>query len=395
MSNRPVRLQKRLLQFNAVPFAFGEIDDPEYSIALKGQSQTYTNNAHGAYLPTLGESGILEPSTFRATISFDFRKIACEEKIRYARFIKRQLLISGKLWAVQNGVELLWTNAIARDISEAQGDRAIRDMFTISVTFELPDGYWRMAKTTRTFLCEYCPNRYEDFDPNFCQDQYDYNGVCGASNSCAPCVVDLSSPVTEEACDWRPLCEFPLYNPRKVQQKSPNNPAVYIDKIIPSRYDMFGVQCSNQWYIDYSCQKEQDYFCYDDGWGRKFRIPTAEANTTYTFSYCSQTDLPTTQVKVRLVGKFENPEVIINGDSMKFSQNVDGILVFGFGPRAYTNLDVKDANPNQRNHNIQPWLSRTNTPPFQITAGRNCVTVKGAKFNENCFVYIETVDITW
>lgn len=395
MSNRPVRLQKRLLQFNAIPFAFGEIDDPEYSIALKGQSQTYTNNAHGAYLPTLGESGILEPSTFRATISFDFRKIACEEKIRYARFIKRQLLVSGKLWAVQNGVELLWTNAIARDISEAQGDRAIRDMFTISVTFELPDGYWRMAKTTRTFLCEYCPNRYEDFDPNFCQDQYDYNGVCGASNSCAPCVVGLSSPVTEEACDWRPLCEFPLYNPRRVQQKSPTNPKLYIDKIIPSRYGMFGVQCSNQWYIDYSCQKEQEYFCHDDGWGRKFRIPTAEANTTYTFSYCSQTDLPTTQVKVRLVGKFENPEVIINGDSMKFSQNVDGILVFGFGPRAYTNLDAKDANPNQRNHNIQPWLSRTNTPPFQVTAGRNCVTVKGAKFGEDCFIYIETVDITW
>lgn len=396
MSNRPVRLQKRLLQFNAVPFAFGEIDDPEYSISVKGEAQNYTNNAHGAYYPTLGESGILEPSSFRATISFDFRKIACQEKVRYARFIKRQLLVSGKLWAVQNGVELMWTNAIARDISEAQGDRAIRDIFTVSVTFELPDGYWRLAKPTRTFLCEYCPNRYEDFDPDFCNDAYDYNGVCGSSNNCLPCVVDMSTPVTEQACDWRPLCEYPLYNPRKTQSRNPNNPKQFIDKIIPSRYDMFGVQCSNQYYLDYSCQKEKDYFCYDEGWGRKFRIPTTEAGQPYTFSYCSNTDLPTNQVKVRLVGSFTNPKVTINGDSMQFFGNLDNaILVLGFGPRAYTNLDPRDQNKATRAYRLETMLSRTNTPPFQVTSGKNCVTIEGANFGATCYAYIDSIDITW
>ena len=290
----------------------------------------------------------------------------------------------------------MWTNAIARDISEAQGDRAIRDIFTVSVTFELPDGYWRLAKPTRTFLCEYCPNRYEDFDPDFCNDAYDYNGVCGSSNNCLPCVVDMSTPVTEQACDWRPLCEYPLYNPRKTQSRNPNNPKQFIDKIIPSRYDMFGVQCSNQYYLDYSCQKEKDYFCYDEGWGRKFRIPTTEAGQPYTFSYCSNTDLPTNQVKVRLVGSFTNPKVTINGDSMQFFGNLDNaILVLGFGPRAYTNLDPRDQNKATRAYRLETMLSRTNTPPFQVTSGKNCVTIEGANFGATCYAYIDSVDITW
>lgn len=397
MSNRSVRIQKRLLQFNAIPFAFGEIDDPEYSISTKGSIQTYTNNTHGGYLPTLGESSMLEPSTFRATVTFDFRQISCEEKVRYARFIKRQLLISGKLWVVQNATELLWTNAIVRDISEAQGDRATRDMFTVGITFELPDGYWRMAKPTRTFICDYCPTRFEDFDPDYCEDMYDYNGVCDANGvgECTPCTLDLSHPPEFAGCDWNPLCFYPLYNPRKTQVANPNIKGGKIDKIIPSRYDMFGVQCANQYYIRYDCELEKERFCYDGGWGRKFRVATNKVGKPYTFSYCSRTDLPTNQVKVRLAGKFTNPKVTINGDSMQLLQSVDGVTVFGFGPRAYITPDPKDEDPAKRIYDIQNDLVRSNTPPFQVHAGRNCVTVEGADYGENCWCYIDSTDITW
>lgn len=396
MSNRPVRIQKRLLQYNGVPFAFGEISDPSYSIATKGEIQNYTNNTHGAYLPTIGESQKLEPSTFRANISFDFRRISCEDKVRYARFIKRQLLIPGKLWAVQNAVELLWTNGRVVDITENVDDPSTRDMFNVSITFELPDGYWRMAKPTRTFLCEYCPNRYHEFDPNFCEDMYDYNGVCDSTgqSNCVPCVVDMGGNVQEKTCDWKPLCSYPLYNKRAHYVTDPTNPTRKLQEFIPSRYDMFGINCSNQYYIRYDCELEQETFCYDGSWGRKFRVDTTKPGQPYTFSYCSRTDLPTDKVRIRLVGTFNTPKITINGDYIKVGVNSNGLLSLGYGPTGYTTPDKTDADSSLRAP-IDTYLTRSNTPAFEVTAGRNCVTIEGAEFGEDCWIYIDTVDITW
>lgn len=396
MSNRPVRIQKRLLQFNGVPFAFSEISDVEYAISTKGESQPYTNNTHGSYFPTLGESAKLEASTLRATIDFDFRKISCEDKIRYARFIKRQLLISGKLWAVQNAVELLWTNARVVDITESVDDPGTRDMFRMNITFELPDGYWRMAKPTRTFLCEYCPNRFEDYDPEYCNDMYDYYGVCDESGigNCMPCDLNLERKPIFDGCYWQPLCYYPLYNPRKATRRNPNDVSSTIQEIVPARYDMFGVNCANQYYIKYDCALEKERFCYDAGWGRKFNIDTTQAGKPYTFHYCSRTDLPTDKIKIRLVGKFTNPKVWINGDYVEVEQVVDDMLVIGFGPTAYVTTDEKDLDPEQR-YSVQNYMKRSNTPAFEVHAGKNCVTIEGANFGENALIYLDTVDITW
>lgn len=394
MSNREVRLTKRLLQFNHLPFSYGEISDPQYSIVTKGESQPYTNNTHGSYYPTLGESQKLEATSFRATIAFDFRKIPCEEKVRYARFIKRQLLISGKLWAAQNAVELLWTNARVTDINESEDSDNIRDVYRIDVTFELIDGYWRMAKNTRTFLCKYCPNRYQDFDPDFCEDMFDYDGICG-DRSCLPCAINLQTPPVGEACDWKPLCYFPLYNPRRTTMKNPNNPGEVISQIVPARYDMFGTSCANEWYIDYNCERESELFCITETWGRKFFIPTPNANNSVTFSYCSRTDLPTQQVKVRLVGKFTNPEVIINGDSVKLDTIVPGFAAIGYGPSVYTSYKEQDDDPTARRYLEAYEITRTNTPAFELHAGQNCVTVKGADFGGSAYIFIDNIDITW
>lgn len=394
MSNHPIRLNKRLLQFNNLPFAFGEVSDPNYTISTKGDSQPYTNNTHGSYYPTLGESQKLEATTFRATIAFDFRKLGCEEKVRYARFIKRQLLVSGKLWAVQNAVELLWTNARVTNISESEDTAIVRDVYRIDVTFELIDGYWRMAKNTRTFLCEYCPSRYQDFDPDYCEDMYDYNGVCEQDN-CVPCPINLEKRPEFEGCDWKPLCHYPLYTPRRTTERDPNNPGIVRTIDVPARYNMFGVSCSNQWYIDYSCKREAEYFCFDESWGRKFFIPTQDQANVHTFSYCARTDIPTDQVKIRLVGKFTRPEVIINGDSVLLDTIVPGFAAIGYGPKAYTSYKDRDDDPRARR-----WLSaneiiRTNTPAYQLHAGKNCVTVKGADFGETCYIYIDSIDLTW
>lgn len=409
MSNRPVRIQKRLLQFNQLPFAFGEITDPSYSIAFKGESQPYTNNAHGSYFPTLGESGILQASSFRASFDIDFRKITCEDKVRYARFIKRELAKSGKLWAVQNATELMWTNARVIDISEQVDDPGTRDMFRFTVTFELLDGFWRLAKRTRTFLCEYCPNRFEDFDESYCNDLYDYYGVCDntGKSSCLPCDLnDYTDPVYE-GCHWKPLCYFPLFNSRTTSRsegKNPDGTDRRVIETIPSLYDMFGVACSNQWYIRYDCELENEWFCYDGSWGRKWRLEAGGDQNTTTRTFCSRTDLPTNMVRVRLVGDFVDPTVTINGDTVKLpstdGSSYNGIITIGFGTEVWWSTNYRDP------WNVQPdgqkrvadmsfKAERTNTPMFELKAGKNTITVSGNQYQKDAFVYIDSVDITW
>lgn len=386
-SNRELRLEKRLLQFNQLPFAFGEISDPTYTVAFKGESQPYTNATHGSYYPTLGESGILSSGTFRATFSIDFKKLACEDKIRYARFVRRELAKSGKLWAVQNGVELMWTNARITDISEGVDDPSKKDLFNFAVTFELIEGVWHLAKRTRTFLCDYCPNRFEDFDTQYCNDTYDYYGVCDetGNSSCLPCEFNDYSPPKYEGCNWKPLCYFPLFNERI--SRDINGQEV----VVPSIYDMFGVSCSNQTYIRYDCDLEKAWFCYDGSWGRKWRLDTSKANNATMVTFCSRTDLPTTGVRVRLVGEYVNPTITINGDTVTIP-SVDGviyngILTIGFGNKVWWTRDKRE--PFKNAVDITYRVQRSNTPMFELQAGANSVTITGAKFGSNSYFYIE------
>lgn len=415
MNNRPVRVQKRLLQFNHLPFAFGEITEQAYSVAFKGESQNYTNNAHGSYYPTLGEPSKLQSSTFRATVDIDFRQITCEDKIRYARFIKRQLSRSGKLWAVQNAVELIWTNARVIDIDENVDDAESRDVLRIGIQFELIDGVWRLAKRTRTFLCtDYCPARFQDFDDQFCEDLYDYEGVC-SDNSCVACTNISYSAPEYQGCIWRPLCQFALYKnnavadiysePSEVVNDDGTTSMTYPKIILPSLYNLFGVSCSNRCFINYSCKCESQTFCYDETWGRKFALRSDQAVNTTCFTFCSRTDLPTTAVMVRLVGGFNSETKIeINGDIVDLSNAIDSAddvaVTIGFGPMVYVvytggRYGGSIRKPLENGYDVTKRTIRTNTPMFQINPGKNFVRITGNKKGISSKVYIDTVDLTF
>lgn len=393
MANRPLRIEKRLLQFNGLPFAFAEISDPQYTLTFKGNSQPYTNNAHGSYFPTIGESGVLQAGSFRANFSVDFSKLACEDKIRYARFIKRELARSGKLWAVQNGVEIIWTNARILDISEAVSDPNRTDLFNFSATVELLDGVWRIANTKLTFLCNYCPNRFEDFDDKYCNDTYNYYGICDetGTTSCLACELNDYTPPRYQGCDWKPLCYYPLNNERITKDSQGNS------IVVPSIYDLFGVSCSNQMYIRYDCDFAKDYFCYDGTWGRKWKLNTLKSSNSTTVNFCSRTDLPTSGVRVRLVGEFVDPVVKVNDDWVKLP-SVDGvpyrgIITIGYGNKVWWSPDMKD--PWKNAVDLTFRCQRTNTPMFQLTAGANTITVSGATYNSGSYFYLDEKALTW
>lgn len=387
MKGKSIRVQKRLLQFNSLPFSFGEIDSTSYSIATKGASQPYTNNAHGSYYPTFGVPQKLQASTYRATFTIDFSGIACEDKLRYARFVKQQLLTPGKLWAVQNGTELIWTNARVTGYSEDVDAQETKNELHIAATFELVDGYWRLASRTRTFLCEYCPARFQDFNPNWCWDTSDVEGVCDETGTtrCLPCELNLYEAPTFEGCDWKPLCYFSKYEDRILKKGTK----------IPSLYSLFGVNCSNQYAIKYDCDLEKDFFCYDAPWGRKFRL-RADGNKNETkIQFCSRTDLPTDMVRVRLVGSFSYPTIKVNGDTVRInSGNLDGVITIGFGPTVKLSPSRRDANA-PGTFQLSTGVERSNTPMFQVQPGLNEIVVTGNNYREDSFIYVDPVEITF
>lgn len=398
-ATKPMRVQKRLLQFNALPFAFGDLADESYTATFKGESQSYTNNAHGSYYPTLGEFGKLETSEFTATISISTREVSREDRVPFFKFIKRQLAQSGKLWAVQNGTDVIWTNARVVSINEVLSFKTETDMLRLSVTFELIDGYWVMASKTRTFLCEYCPGNFQEFDPYYCWDYRDMAGRCDARGKtvCHPCIEALYEAPSMEKCKGQPLCHFP---------------AVYTfhddghGEHTPSLVDIFSDVCPNNYHITYDCEREKEYFCFDATWGNKYRLDARELNNRTEIHYCSKTDLPTEMVRIRLSGNFNSPLITVNGDSVSIGRSLagtapfshQGIITIGFGTQIYTNEYGNYREPEAHAQEVSPnsyQIDRTNTPMFQLMPGDNTIVIEGNVKGEDAFAYIQPVEITF
>lgn len=433
-TNNPLRVQKRLLQFNQIPFAFGEVTQQSYTAAFKGEVQSYTNAAHGGYYPSLNDWGKLQTSSFDAELTFDFKGIECDEKVRYFRFIKRQLSKSGKLFATQAGNEIIWTNARIVSINEVVDAPSEKDVLRLNVSFELIDGFWRVASRTRAFIKRYCPSNFQCFDPNYCYDATDLIGMCdetGASK-CIPCEMNIYDEGQRQCDDWLPMCN---YSKKSLEE-------------------MFGANCANQWAINYSCELERDYFCFDVPWGRKFRLRASSNFNTTHISFCSKTDFPTEFVRIRLSGEFNNARVAMVENYTEYIQvtptgsespvtrgwyeelegsyvltkdirvykgkkyyefrpdnpqydiideikvkdgttppYINGIMTIGFGPEIYKTDDYR--NPEKNAVDISQYYSRTNTPFFQLKPGKNEFIVSGNVNKSDSYFYIEPIEITW
>lgn len=374
VNNEPLKIQKRLLQFNNLPIAYGEINEQSYTASFKGGPTPYTNYQHGGYYMHLGEYGVLNVANFDATLVFDFKKIECGDKTRYARFIKRQLAKSGKLWAVQHGGEIIWANARVVSINESVAI-ATENTIRLSVTFELIDGYWVYAWKTRTFLAPYCSTRFIDIDDQYCFDYQE--GTCditGSANRCMPCF-DVLPEVNTDG-DYKPLCAYSF----------------------AQITESLGQRCPEQYHIRYDCKLESDYFCYDASWGEKYKLTNKNPVNETTINYCAKTDLPTQMVQIRLRGNFVNPTIAVNDDTMTINgEYPNGFMVvvgFGVGVGLYKKQSGSVENWDYQSSLIQN-TTVTNIPYFEINPGRNTIKITGNKQDKKSFAYVKTVDITY
>lgn len=379
MNNNPLRYQKRVLQFGNLPFLYGETTSQNLTNGFKGSTQVYTNNAHGGYYPNLSDSGKLDVSELEVRLAISLKEVDCSDRARYSAFIKRQLAQPAKLWAVQNGTQLIWTRARAVTVGEVVDTQTLTDYVIFDVTFELIDGYWVIAKRTRTFLCEYCPSRFVDFMPGYCVTEEELDGNCDetGTSKCFPCLGKLLKPPVYVGCQGEALCK---YSAEQLAQ-------------------MFSAPCPNSYFINYSCELEAQRFCKDATYGTKHSLSAGQQDNTTTIMHCCRSDLPTSFVRVRLNGDFVNPSVTINGDtvqigSMLNTKNLTGFTTIGFNEsQIYNSLSNQDADDDIMD--LLSASSRTNTPMFELKPGTNEIIVTGNVYNKSAYVYIESVDITY
>lgn len=373
-SQRNIRLQKRVLQFNNLVFSYDENSTISYTSSFKGESVPYTNALHGSYYPNFGEWGKLETSEIEVELVFDFRHFNSEnDYIRYMRFIKRELGRSGKLWAVQGGSEVVWANARVLSINEVNADYETNKLH-LSVQFELIDGFWVLASQTRTFLADYDVKDFVDFDTNYCYSLSDLAGGCDRGLSCFPCNKVEQEHNYPNDTAYRPLCQFSKAELTK----------------------MLSVSCPGSYIIKYDCDMEADRFCYDTSWGERKRLRKTALNygNTTEYTFCSRTDIPTELVRVTLVGSFENPSVTINDRTVTISGSFQNqAITIGEGLNVSLSDDIRA--PYSAQTSLVNQTTFSGVPYFQMNPGVNTIKVTGNKYGENSFVYLQPVELSY
>lgn len=295
--------EKRYLQFNNLVFdGYDMISSTDEQVTYKeGNSQSYSY-AHGDYMPYKSDYLYVNAGSVSMTLTFHLKKILCEDRQFYLKFVDQELGRPGKLWALRNG-EILWAYANVRSkhaINTGEVNKAEYD-----IEFTLPEGIWHKADKQRTFVLPYnvctmmeCKG-FETYNPcksviddccESCQDKKFWEDY---RDRCFCCCVD---EITEDMA----LC----YHTKELQ-------------------NFYG--CETPFQLVYDCEHAEK-FNTEDYLGQKFCIKDICEDHMIVGRFYSETDIPTDQVTVITKGKMKNPSITINGNTNIIKGEYDGTL---------------------------------------------------------------------
>lgn len=284
------------LQYNEL--VFSEVVSTEYNdydVSWKSFGEEY-GFAHGSYAPQKVLGGLIKSGSIDLTLTFDLKKLPCEQRPFFIRFAKSQLTTQGKLWAIEDNI-LIWAQAYITSYSSSVDAR--RDTFEMDVSFDIPEGYWHKADKQKTFIvpwdmCDFmeCMNYHNiqpckrlDTDCCDCGEKKQHKEDCS-------CCCDI--PEMEQA-----LCYF-------------------------SDMQAFYAKCGAPYKIVYDCIAADKYFnTWDDHMGQKF---CGTCGRVAVGQFYSDTDIPTRGITVFMRGQMINPEITINDNTNIIKGEYEGVL---------------------------------------------------------------------
>lgn len=284
--------KRNYLQFNDLVFDdYYMIEESDSSTSFKVTDHSYTFG-HGSYVPFKSKGMFAESGSVSLTIRLQMKKLPCDVRRFYPQFVVTQLTTQGKLWAVQYNT-LVWAYAYITNYNLVEDVR--RDELKIDVDFDLPEGIWHKADKQRTFLAPY--------DKCIFMDCYHYRDLHPCANDCCHCTQAV------EDCD----CCYCF-------DVSKEMALCYFDDL-QFMYD----RCGAGVHIVYDCEAAERYFSGFDSaehFGQKF---CSDCGAIYGLLY-SETEIPTSGIKITLHGTFNDPEITINDNTNIIKGSYEGSI---------------------------------------------------------------------
>ena len=286
--------ERRYVQFNDLVFdGFDMISDYDGDISFKGSSQEISYG-HGSYRPFKAHYLYVQERQVSMTLTLNMKKLPCEQRRYYVRFVYEELGKPGKLWCIKNG-QLLWAVAAVESMSENYSYR--EDKVVLDVNFVIPGGIWHKADTHKTFLLPY----------NVCtlMDCKGYKDI----DSCDCCDVCTDGLTREPDCSC--CCDDNITEDMALCHHTDDLQGYY--------------GCDVPYQIVYDCERADRF---NDGkpFGQKLCVEDICDDSVIAGQIYSDTEIPTEDVSVVLTGKMHNPWITINGNTNIIEGDYEGTL---------------------------------------------------------------------
>lgn len=263
------------------------IEEDDSEVSFKNNLTSYTFR-HGSYAPYKTKGVLAEERSVSMTLKFNMKRIPCQYRDYYMRFVLGQLSEQGKLWAVQNNT-LVWAYAFLSSYTEHADSRY--NTIEADVEFTLPEGVFHKADKLKTFILP-----YDICDFVECLNLKDLS-PCGQNGfgNCCLCVDEVKHPNNCDCCNCSDLTK---------------DMALCFFNDFQSFYDA----CHVRYKVVYDCAAGKNLFFPDfyssTHLGQKFCADCAPiAGILY-----SDTDIVTTGVKITIHGDLNDPYIEINGN---------------------------------------------------------------------------------
>lgn len=302
---------KRYLQFNNLVFdGYDMISDYSEDVSYKGSSQAYSYG-HGSYMPFKSSYLYVSERSVSMTLTLHLKKIPCEYRAYYVRFAEEELGKPGKLWAIKNN-EVIWANAYVTNLSPIMSLR--NDVVEYDVEFVIPGGVWNKADKHRTFVLPYDVCIFME-----CKGYKTLNdcGIAGGGDCCSSCN-EADNLINDDNCFC--CCVDTITR----------------DMVLCNHLDelqaLYG--CETPFQFVYDCDKA-DQFNTNDYQGQKICTTDGCEQNMIAGRFYSETDIPTDEVTITIVGKMKDPWITINGNTNIIKGEYDGAIVIEASGDAY------------------------------------------------------------
>lgn len=337
---------------------------------VENYSPTFVNNlvkkpyGNGSFIPSCGYQ-YTESSSLSLTVEFAFIKMSRLEQQDYNLYIKRGLLGTKRIWAVDTGGLLVW--AWASIVSANQNAAKASNVMSMSLEFSLPEGVWHIADLSKVYI--------EDYQR--CDDQAHFG--LGCTQNC------LDNPFAN--CMGMQKCGCSMCKACQTTYDGLGDGCRFCNKYL----DLFS-KCQVDFRIVYNCNSTNPDNLFENFGQKIIQNTRDEVNGCF----CSNTVLDTTAT-ISLVGKFSNPCVSVNDESICITGEYKGILQID--PKGnvqyYANAQNGILNDSPQQIPLSRICYNINQAGFIIHSGTNVIEVTGAFGNMSQTVYIDTDDITY